>query len=97
MTALRPGKSVVQTDNERVRVTQWTLPPESETGHHRHEFDYAIVPVTGGVLTIADADGEIKEFPLRAGESYFRRAGVEHNVMNTNPSSGVVFVEVEIK
>ncbi len=95
--ALRAGGSVIQTDNERVRVTQWRLPPGSETGHHHHKFDYAIVPVTDGVLTIASVDGKTKKFPLRAGESYFRLAGVEHNVMNIGSKSSIVFVEVEIK
>lgn len=93
--AMNPGVSSVQADNDRVRVTQWRLPPNSETGHHRHEFDYAIVPVTDGVLTIAEK-GETKKVPLQAGESYFRRAGVEHNVMNAE-ASDIVFVEVEVK
>ena len=85
----------MQADNDRMRVTQWRLPPNSETGHHRHEFDYAIVPVTDGVLTIAE-NGETKKVPLQAGESYFRRAGVEHNVMNAE-AADIVFVEVEVK
>ena len=90
------GVSAVQVDNDRVRVTQWRLPPNSETGHHCHELDYAIVPVTDGVLTIADVGGEVKKFPLQAGTSYFRHAGVQHNVMNKG-SSEIVFVEVEVK
>lgn len=93
--AMNPGVPSVQADNDRVRVTQWRLPPNSETGHHRHEFDYAIVPVTDGVLTIAEKGGT-KKVPLQAGESYFRRAGVEHNVMNAE-ATDIVFVEVEVK
>ena len=89
------GVPSVQVDNERVRVTQWRFPPDSETGHHFHEFDYVIVPVTDGVLTIDDA-GEVKKFPLQAGTSYFRHAGVEHNVMNEGAAE-IVFVEVEVK
>ncbi len=90
-----PGVSFVQADNGRARITQWRLPPNSETGRHRHELDYAIVPVTGGVLTI-DEGGETREVLLRAGESYFRRAGVVHNVMNAGAGE-IVFVEVEMK
>ena len=97
MADLRPGTCAVQADNERVRVTQWSLPPGSETGHHRHEFDYTIVPVTDGVLTIVNTDGETNKLPLRPGESYFRHAGVEHNVMNVEDAPDIVFVEVEIK
>lgn len=90
------ASDTLQVDNERVRVTRWCLPPNSETGVHHHEFDYAIVPVTDGVLTIVDADDEVKKFPLQAGVSYFRHAGVKHNVMNAE-SSEIVFVEVEVK
>lgn len=86
----------MQLDNDRVRVTHWHLGANGgETGHHRHEYDYVIVPVTGGVLTITDSDG-VKEAPLTAGETYFRQAGVEHNVAN-HTGQNIVFIEVEIK
>lgn len=89
------GASQMQEDNERVRITRWHLPPQSETGHHRHEYDYAIVPITGGALTITEGGGQ-REFPLSPGTSYFRRAGVEHNVQNLGKDD-IVFVEVEVK
>ena len=95
---MHTGKSshAVQSDNVRVRVTRWNLGASGgETGHHQHEYDYVIVPVTGGVLTITDSNG-VKDFPLKAGESYFRQAGVEHNVAN-HTAQEIVFVEVEIK
>lgn len=86
----------VQADNERARITRWHLRAGGgETGHHRHDYDYAIVPVTDGVLTIVDNEG-VKQFPLAAGESYFRRSGVEHNVKN-DTEQDIIFVEVEIK
>ena len=94
--ALSAAISDLQVDDQRVRITRWRLPPGSETGHHRHEFDYAIVPIAGGLLTIADDAGLTSEFAMRAGESYSRRAGVEHNVMN-HSGEEIVFVEVEIK
>ena len=95
MTNLRPAISELQTDNSRTRITKWRLPPQSETGHHRHEYDYAIVPITGGALTITEK-GETKTAPLEAGKSYFRPAGVEHNVQNTGKAE-IIFIEVEIK
>ena len=92
-----PAGSEVMVDNERVRVTQWRLPPRGgETGWHRHELDYVITPVTGGALTIENPGGEVVEFPLSPGASYFRRAGVEHNVTNQTGAE-IVFVEVEMK
>jgi quercetin dioxygenase-like cupin family protein len=85
----------VQADTPEVRVTEWRLPPAAATGHHRHEHDYVVVPMTDGVLTIVAAAGR-SEAPIRAGQSYFRKAGVEHDVRNETPRE-IVFVEVEMK
>ena len=52
--------------------------------------------MTGGALTIENPGGDIAESPLSPGASYFRRAGVEHNVMNKTGAE-IVFVEVEMK
>ena len=48
--------SDVQIDNDEVRVTEWRLAPGSATGHHRHEMDYVIVPVTNSDMTIVAPD-----------------------------------------
>jgi beta-alanine degradation protein BauB len=85
----------VQVDTAEARVTEWRLPPHSAIGHHRHEHDYVVVPVTDGELTIIAADGRSVS-PLAAGRSYFRKAGVEHDVRNETARE-IVFVEVEIK
>ena len=90
------AKSEVQVDNKEVRVTEWRLAPGSATGHHIHEMDYVIVPVTGGELTIVAPDGERSKSALVAGKSYFRKAGVEHDVQNETAAE-IVFVEVEQK
>ena len=85
----------VQIDEAEVRITQWRLPPGSATGHHRHEYDYVVVPMTDGELTIVAAAGT-SQAPISAGKSYFRKAGVEHDVRN-NSAREIVFVEVELK
>ena len=77
-----------------MRVTKWTFAPRTETGHHRHEYDYVVVPVTNGVLTIESADGT-STAPLVLGASYNRSAGVEHNVANDGDEP-VAFVEIEL-
>ena len=78
-----------------MRVTEWRLPPGAATGHHRHEYDYVVVPMTDGDLTIVAVAGRSRS-PIKAGQSYFRKAGVEHDVVNETPRE-IVFVEIEIK
>ena len=84
-----------QVDAVEVRVTEWRLPAGSAIGHHRHEYDYVVVPVTDGVLTVVSAAGSV-ESPITLGQSYFRKAGVEHDVRNETGRE-IVFVEIEIK
>lgn len=85
----------IQIDNERLTVTEWRFPPGAETGWHRHAHDYVVVPVTGGTLRLQSEEGTTTA-RLESGGSYFRRAGVEHNVINDNDFE-FVFVEIEVK
>jgi quercetin dioxygenase-like cupin family protein len=87
--------SDVQINNHEVRVTEWRLAPGSATGHHRHEMDYVIVPVVAGEMTIV-AGGERSKAQLGVGKSYFRKAGVEHDVLNETADE-IVFLEIELK
>lgn len=95
MTERSAATSDKQTDNERVRVTEWRFASGAATGWHRHEFDYVIVPLTTGRLLLVDATGE-RHSELEAGKTYFRSAGVEHDVINANDFE-FRFVEVELK
>lgn len=90
------AKSDVQIDNADVRVTEWRLEPGSATGHHRHGMDYVIVPVTNSDMTIVAPDGSRSISHLQIGKSYFRKAGVEHDVLNETKET-IVFLEVELK
>ena len=90
------AKSDVQVDTPEVRVTEWRLAPGSATGHHIHEMDYVIVPVTSGEMTIVAPNGERSKAQLGVGKSYFRKAGVEHDVLNETATE-IVFLEVELK
>ena len=85
----------VQADNERVRVTEWRFAPGAATGWHVHEYDYVVVPTTDGTLRLVNRDGEATA-ELRQGRSYYRPAGVAHDVINAGDGE-LVFVEVEIK
>jgi quercetin dioxygenase-like cupin family protein len=86
----------IQVDNDRTRVTEWRFAPGAATGYHRHEFDYVVVPQTTGKLKLIGPDGNEIIAALTAGQSYFREAGVEHDVINASEHE-FVFVEIEFK
>lgn len=83
-------------DNQRTRVTQWRFAPGAETGWHRHEMDYVVVPVNSGQLKLQEPNGQQHLADLTIGMPYFRNLGVEHNVINTNDHE-FVFIEIEFK
>jgi quercetin dioxygenase-like cupin family protein len=97
MSPARPSAApTVQVDNERVRVTEWRFAPGAATGWHRHEHDYVVVPMTTGRLLLEEPGGGTRQSALTVGVSYFRSAGVEHDVINDNDFE-FVFVEIEVK
>ena len=83
-------------DNERVRVNIWTFQDGEDTGHHRHEYDYVVVPVTGGTFDVLEADGSTRKLIQETAAPYLGPAGTEHNVINRSGRSAT-FVEVELK
>ena len=97
MSSVQAASAVptLQVDNERVRVTEWRFAPGAETGWHRHEHDYVIVPLTTGKLHV-DSGSSVTSADLVVGHSYFRAAPVEHNVINANPYE-LAFIEIEMK
>ena len=86
----------IHIDNAHVRVTEWRFSPGDETGWHRHDLDYVITPVNGGEVDIVHGDGTRTPFTMEPGKSYYREAGVEHNVVN-GTGGELSFVEVELK
>jgi hypothetical protein len=87
----------ISVDNERVRVTTWTFDGAGVAiGQHRHEFDYVVVPVTGGTFTVIDLDGSEREMDQVAGSPYLGTAGTAHDVVNATDREAV-FVEIELK
>lgn len=89
------AKPTLQIDNDRVRVTEWRFAPGAATGWHRHEMDYVVVPMLDGKLRLVEPEGT-REVELKAGVSYTRKAGVEHDVINANTYE-YAFIEVELK
>lgn len=87
--------STVQIDGPHVRVTRWDIPRGAATGPHVHEFDYVVVPVSDGVMSVTLPDGEELQNRISLGSSYQRLAGTEHDVRN-DADATVSFVEVEL-
>jgi quercetin dioxygenase-like cupin family protein len=88
--------SEILVDNAMVRVTRWTLQTKAETGIHRHEYAYVVVPLSHGQMLTCPTDGPEKFQELTRGTAYYREAGSQHNVRNA--SDGVLsFVGVEVK
>lgn len=85
----------IQLDNGDVRVARWTLPQGEQTGPHRHEHDYVVVPLKDAQMRITYVDGTSSTSDLQGGSAYFRPAGVEHNVANEQGEL-LDFVEIEL-
>jgi beta-alanine degradation protein BauB len=91
---MEKAQPMLRLETETVRVTEWRFAPGASTGHHRHDFDYVIVPLTHGILRTMTKEGETAT-ALEPGGSYMRRAGVEHDVFNAG-AEPLAFVEVEL-
>ena len=85
----------LQIDNESLRVTEWRFPRRAATGYHRHALDYVVVPITDGELELIGPDGNRTRARLEQGKSYYRKAGVEHDVVNVGDDM-MIFVEIEL-
>jgi beta-alanine degradation protein BauB len=92
---VKQAESAVLIDSDRVRGTAWKFAPGQATGVHRHEFDYVVVPVSGGTFTVTAAGGTT-QMNQQAGQAYIRQSGVEHDVANSGQEEAL-FVEVELK
>lgn len=97
MCAEAPGtaKGELLIENDRVKVWRWSFPAKGDnTGWHRHEHDYVVVPLFDGVLDIDTPDGPVQA-ELQNGVPYFRALGVEHDVKNGNDFP-CAFIEIEV-
>jgi quercetin dioxygenase-like cupin family protein len=88
------AEAVTRFENGEVRVTEWRFAASAETGWHRHDYDYVVVPLTDGILRIVAGAGE-STAELKPSVAYFRKAGVQHNVINAGEEF-LAFVEVEL-
>ncbi|MEQ8308835.1 MAG: cupin domain-containing protein [Hoeflea sp.] len=93
----KPGtaRGTVLIENERTRVTEWRFAAHGDnTGWHRHEHDYVVVPLFDGALELREPGDTTRLAELRNGVPYYRERGVEHDVINANDFE-CAFVEIE--
>ena len=90
------ARSTRTADDDRVRVTTLGFEDGDETGDHTHDYDYLVVPDTGGTFTVIERDGSTRDLVQEAGAAYLGRAGTEHNVINAS-GRAATFVEIELK
>jgi beta-alanine degradation protein BauB len=69
--------------------------PGAATGFHRHDLDDVVVYLTAAKIRAVGSGGETR-FEMAPGQSYFRKAEVEHDVINAGDAP-VSFVEIELK
>ncbi len=93
MTATATAK--IHVDNDRVIVTEWRFAPGANTGWHRHEHDYVVVPLMDGKVKLETKEGTSMA-EMKKGAPYFRKVGVEHDVINANDGE-YAFIEIELK
>jgi quercetin dioxygenase-like cupin family protein len=91
----RTATPKVHIENDRVIVTEWRFAKGANTGWHRHEHDYVVVPLMDGKVKLETKDGT-SFAEMKKGVPYFRKVGVEHDVINANDGD-YAFIEIELK
>ena len=89
------AKATVFVENDRVIVTEYRFQPGQNTGWHRHGHDYVVVPLMDGKVKLETNDGA-SFAEMKKNIPYFRKEGVEHDVINANDSE-YAFIEIELK
>lgn len=89
------SRGEVQLENDRFRVTRWTIEPGGAIPMHRHDHDYVVVPLMTGTMYVTAADGTEIRADLVEGRSYTRSSGATHQVENRDATCRVDFIEVE--
>ena len=93
------AKATLMIDNDDVRITRWDFEHDDNTGFHRHELPYVIVPLANGTVAVSDANGAEATGEMRSGEPYHRPAMAEgegHDVRSTT-AGPFSFLEIELK
>ena len=89
------AKATVFIENERVIVTEYRFSKGQNTGWHRHNHDYVVVPLMDGKVKL-ETNGSTTIAEMKKGVPYFREEGVEHDVISDTDEE-YAFIEIELK
>jgi quercetin dioxygenase-like cupin family protein len=92
---ITPAIPTVQSEDAEVKITRWDFAPGATTGWHRHAWPYVVVMLTDSLMRVDDG-ANVTEIQRKAGETYIRPTGVEHDVMNGSDTP-MAFIEIERK
>ncbi|MGQ3354524.1 MAG: cupin [Phreatobacter sp.] len=95
-TCRPPADPQLLIENDKIKVTRWNFSDGAETGWHTHGWDYVVVPLSDGKLIAELGDGTSGEYEMKTHEPYFRKEGVNHNIVNIT-GRDFAFIEIEIK
>jgi quercetin dioxygenase-like cupin family protein len=90
-----PAVPTVQRDDDDIRITRYDFAPGAVTGWHTHAWPFFVVMLTDGILSRHDGTS-ITDSHLKAGDSYNRSSGIQHDVMNSSDHP-IAFIEIEVK
>lgn len=83
-------------EDDKTRITQWTMKPGEQTGWHSHDFDFVVVQQSGGRLHLDYADGSQREIDYAPGNILTGSAPVEHNAISVGDET-IHSMEIEYK
>ena len=90
------AERVVMFEDEKTRITQWRFPPGTETGWHRHTYDYVTIQQSSGQLRLENRDGNVTVIDYKDGHTAGYSAPIEHNAKNISDEE-VRVTEIEYK
>lgn len=82
-------------ENDRVRVNEVILEPNTSYPAHTHELPHVGVIIKGGTLEFTEGNQK-QSVEFKAGDAGWRAGGVTHSIRNAS-STAVHVVEVELK
>jgi beta-alanine degradation protein BauB len=83
-------------EDDKTKITSWRFDPGTETGWHRHAFDYVTIQKSGGRLKLENDEGEVRFVDYIMDHAAAYTAPIKHNATNVSDEE-VRVIEIEYK